>query len=56
MEQEPEQKVVVQVSQVELEWDFQLQLVEELLAQGPHQWDQGVQPQFGEVHCTLHSK
>jgi len=37
MEQEPEQKAALQVSQEELAWDFQLKLVEELLVQQPQQ-------------------
>jgi beta-galactosidase/beta-glucuronidase len=53
MEQEPEHKVAMQVSQEELEWDFQLQLVVELLVEEPHRWDQWVQPQLEEVHYTL---
>jgi hypothetical protein len=53
MEQEPEQKVAVQVPQEELEWDFQLQPVEELLVPEPHPWDQWVQPQLEEVHYRL---
>jgi hypothetical protein len=53
MEQEPEQKVALQVSQEELASDFQLKLVEELLVQQPQQWDQEVQLQLEEAHYIL---
>ena len=53
MEQEPEQKAALQVSQEELAWDFQLKLVEELLVQQPQHWDQEVQLQLEEAHYIL---